>query len=201
MVPVQTNHGGGAHLLNIENPEYNLPLWGHAFFVAQQMYIVTLFGVKMSVSFLLLRFSASKALNWALYMVIGVTTALTIAFTLWLTFQCNPVPAQWDTSIKGVCVDRDAYVASVYILSAISATTDIVTAIAPIFVLRKLTLDRKTKWYAAITMALGSAACIVTFVRFKFIRDFAISEDVTCKYHSTHSVKVNPNKSQTQWFP
>lgn len=156
MVPVQTIHGGGEHIANISDPTYNIPRWGHAFFVAQQMYIVTLFGVKMSVAFLLLRFSSSRALNWALYLVAGITTALTIAFTLWLTFQCSPVPAQWDTSIKGVCVSRDAYVASVYILSAISACTDIVTAIAPVFVLRQLSLDRKTKWYAAITMGLGS---------------------------------------------
>lgn len=156
MVPVQTNHGGGEHLLNITDPEYNIPRWGHAFFVAQQMYIVTLFGVKLSIAFLLLRFSSSKSLNCVLYAVAGVTTGLTIAFTLWLTFQCSPVPAQWDTSIKGVCVSRDAYVTSVYILSAISAVADIVTAIAPVFVLRQLSLDRKTKWYAAITMGLGS---------------------------------------------
>ncbi|KAI5365825.1 hypothetical protein Slin14017_G034650 [Septoria linicola] len=153
---VQTSHGGGQHIINIPNPAYNLPRWGHAFFIAQQMYIVTLFGRKMSVAFLLLRFSVAKALNWTLYAVIGVTTALTVAFTLWLTFQCSPVAAQWDTSIKGVCHSRDAYVASVYILSAISATTDIVTAIAPVFVLRQLSLDRKTKWYAAVTMDIDS---------------------------------------------
>ncbi|CZT23214.1 uncharacterized protein RCC_08925 [Ramularia collo-cygni] len=179
MVPVQTSHGGGAHFLNIPNPEYNIPRWGHAFFIAQQMYVVTLFGVKMSIAFLLLRFSASKALDWTLYGVAGVTTGLTIAFTLWLTFQCSPVAAQWDTSIEGVCVSRDAYVDSVYILSAFSAATDIITAIAPIFVLRNLTLDQKSKWSAAITMGLGSVACIATIVRFKFIRDFSISTDVT----------------------
>lgn len=156
MVPVQTIHGGGEHLANIPDPATNIPRWGHAFFVAQLMYVITLFGVKMSVAFLLLRFSVSRGLNWALYLVAAVTTGLTIAFTLWLTFQCNPVPAQWDTSIKGVCVSRSAYVTSVYILSAISAVTDIVTAVAPVFVLRQLTLDRKTKWYAAITMGLGS---------------------------------------------
>lgn len=156
MVPEQTNHGGGAHLANIANPEYNIPRWGHAFFIAQQMYIVTLFGVKMSVACLLLRFSSSRALNWTLYMVAAVTTGLTIAFTLWLTFQCSPVQAQWDINIKGDCIKRDAYVNSVYILSAISATTDIITAIAPIFVLRVLSLDKKTKWYAGLTMGLGS---------------------------------------------
>lgn len=156
MIPVQTIHGGGEHLVNIPDPAYNIPRWGHAFFIAQQMYLVTLFSVKLSIAFLLLRFSSSRWLNWVLYAGAGVTTGLTTAFTLWLTFQCSPVPAQWDTSIEGVCVSRDAYVASVYILSAISAVTDIVTAIAPIFVLRRLSLDKKTKWYAAFTMSLGS---------------------------------------------
>lgn len=156
MVPVQTNHGGGQHIANVQDPTYNIPRWGHAFFIAEQMYIVTLFGVKMSVAFLLLRFSSLRWLNGVLYTVAGVTTGLSIAFTLWLTFQCSPVPAQWDINIKGVCVSRMAYVNSVYILSAISATTDIVTAIAPIFVLRQLNLDKRTKWYAAITMGIGS---------------------------------------------
>lgn len=156
MVPVQTSHGGGEHLANVADPTYNIPRWGHAFFIAEEMYVVTLFGVKMSIACLLLRFSSSKALNWTLYTVAAVTTGLTIAFTLWLTFQCSPVPAQWDINIKGTCVARNAYVTSVYILSAISAMTDIITAVAPIFVLRSLSLDKKSKWYAGLTMGLGS---------------------------------------------
>lgn len=156
MVPTQTAHGGGKHLSDIADPSYHLPHWGRAFFVAQIMYLITLWGVKLSVAFLLLRFSASKLLTWILRITIGIITGLTFAFIFWVTFQCKPVQSQWDPSIEGNCASRHSYMVSVYILSSISAATDIVMAAAPFFILRGLDIDKRTKIYAGLTMGLGS---------------------------------------------
>lgn len=143
-------------MVNIADPTRNIPQWGRAFFVAEVMYLVTLWGVKLSVAFLLLRFSTSKLLSWTLRSVAAIVTGVTIAFVLWVTFQCHPVESQWDSSVAGVCASRQTYVVSVYILSSISAVTDLVMAVAPIFILRTLNIDKRTKWYAALTMSLGS---------------------------------------------
>nr|POE47895.1 hypothetical protein CFP56_01223 [Quercus suber] len=178
-VPIQIAHGGGAHIVDIPNRTQNLPKWGLAFFVAEIMYLLTLWGVKLSVASLLLRFTMSKTLSWTLKLAAAFTTIITVAFALWLTFQCKPVDAQWDTSIAGVCVSRQTYTNSVYALSSFSAITDLITAVAPMIILRNLTMDRRSRLFAAGTMALGSMACVVTFIRFKFIRDFTKSDDGT----------------------
>jgi hypothetical protein len=156
MVPIQTSHGGGRHLAYLPNPTRELPRWGQAFFAAQITYLITLWGVKLSVAFLLLRFSTSKTVTWTLRATAAVITCLTIAFILWVTFMCTPVQAQWDPSVNGSCASRKSYMISVYVLSAISAVTDIIMAIMPVFILRKLKIDSRTRCYAAVTMGLGS---------------------------------------------
>lgn len=120
------------------------------------MYLITLWGVKLSVAFLLLRFSASKAVTWTLKSTAAVITCLTIGFILWLTFMCTPVQAQWDPSVNGSCASRKSYMISVYVLSAISAVTDVIMAIMPVFILRELKIDLRTRCYAVATMGLGS---------------------------------------------
>jgi hypothetical protein len=156
MVPVQTSHGGGRHLVDLPNPAHDILLWGKSFFIAQIMYLITLWGVKLSVAFQLLRFSASSAVIWTLRSTAAVITALTLAFVLWVTFMCTPVQAQWDHSVGGSCASRETYMVSVYVLSAVSALTDIIMAVMRVFILRKLKIGLRMKCYAASTMGLGS---------------------------------------------
>jgi hypothetical protein len=201
MVPVQISHGGGRHLVDLKDPARELSRWGQAFFTAQIMYLITLWSVKLSVAFLLLRFSTSKAVTWTLRSTAAVISCLTLGFILWVTFRCTPVQAQWDPSVGGSCASRESYMISVYVLSSISAVTDIIMAVMPVCILRELKIDLRTRCYAVATMGLGSlyvgldpcldevvvadhksnSACIATLVRFKYIRDFSISEDLTCK--------------------
>lgn len=156
MVPVQTSHGGGRHLGDLSDPAYDLPRWGRGFFIAQIMYLITLWGVKLSVAFQLLRFSTSATATWTLRSTSAVITALTLAFVLWVTFMCKPVRAQWDPSAGGTCASRRSYMISVYILSSISAVTDIIMAVMPYFILRRLKISVRMKCFAALTMGLGS---------------------------------------------
>lgn len=158
MVPVQTSHGGGKHIATLTNPTHDLPLWGAAFFIAQLMYLLTLYCAKLSMTSLLLRFSStSRTITWTLRLTAAVITGLTVSFVLWVTFMCRPVQAQWDPSIEGgVCASKRSYMISVYVLSSFSAATDLVLAVVPIFILRRLEIDRRTKVAAGVTMGLGS---------------------------------------------
>lgn len=155
-VPVQTTFGGGEHLENIPNRADNIPKWGKAFFIAEVMYLLTLCAAKLSIIVLLLRFATSLTMTWVLRLTALVTTIMTVAFVFWITFQCQPVEHQWDARVPGVCASRLAYTVSVYVLSAVSAGTDILTAITPIFILRAMTLHRKSKIAAGVTLAIGS---------------------------------------------
>ncbi|KAM0690035.1 hypothetical protein Q7P36_008802 [Cladosporium allicinum] len=194
--PLQLSHGGGKHLTTLPQPSHSLALWGRAFFIAEIMYLLTLCFAKLSMTFLLLRFSSSSRLiTWLLYSTAALITSLTLAFALWATFQCTPVQSQWDPSVQsGGCASKKSYMISVYVLSAFSAATDIIMAVVPVFILRRLEIDRRTKVAAGVTMGLGSLACIATLIRFKYIRDFSISEDLTCKptNHLPHSIHPFP---------
>jgi len=157
-VPIQTSHGGGKHLATLPNPAHDLPLWGRAFFIAEIMYLLTLCAAKLSMTFLLLRFSSSsRPITWLLRGTAAVITGLTLAFILWATFQCTPVQSQWDPSVQeGVCASKRSYMVSVYVLSGFSAATDVVMAVVPVFILRRLEIDRRTKVAVWGTMGLGS---------------------------------------------
>lgn len=158
MVPTQISHGGGKHITTLPNPTHDLPLWGRAFFIAEIMYLLTLCCAKLSMTFLLLRFSSTSTLiTWTLRATAAIITGLTLAFILWATFQCTPVQSQWDPSVdQGVCASKESYMISVYVLSGFSAATDVIMAVVPIFILRRLEIDKRTKIAAGVTMALGS---------------------------------------------
>lgn len=158
MVPLQTSHGGGKHITALPDSTHDLPLWGRAFFLAEIMYLLTLCFAKLSMTALLLRFSSTlRAVTWLLRGTAAVITGLTAAFVLWVTFQCEPVESQWDLSVEGgVCASKEAYMVSVYVLSSVSAATDVILAVVPVFVLRRLEIDGRTKVAAGGTMGLGS---------------------------------------------
>jgi hypothetical protein len=158
MVPLQTSHGGGKHITALSDSTHDLPLWGRAFFLAEIMYLLTLCFAKLSMIALLLRFSSTlRAVTWLLRGTAAVITGLTAAFVLWVTFQCEPVESQWDLSVEGgVCASKEAYMVSVYVLSSVSAATDVILAVVPVFVLRRLEIDGRTKVAAGGTMGLGS---------------------------------------------
>ena len=59
-------------------------------------------------------------------------------------------------SLSRTTPPKRSYMISVYVLSAFSAATDIIMAIVPVFILRRLEIDRRTKVAAGVTMGLGS---------------------------------------------
>lgn len=156
LVPVQTHYGGGQHIQFVTNPS-DIVQWGRAFFVAEIMYLLTIWAVKTSIAALLLRLGLSRKFNLALYGVIGVSSILTLFFILWLTLQCKPIAYQFDKSIVGgTCVSLNTYVISVYVLSAINAVTDLVTGVIPVIVVYNLHLERRKKIMTSFTLAVGS---------------------------------------------
>jgi len=155
MVPVQTHYGGGYHLTNLP-PSADLLKWGRAFFIAEIMYLLTLWSAKLSIGVLLLRLKLNRLYYFTILAMVMVTTALTVGFIFWLTFQCHPVGYQWDKTLQGKCVGKNAIVNSVYILSALNTATDLVFTIIPIFVIKDLNIEKRSKIWAGLTLVVGS---------------------------------------------
>jgi hypothetical protein len=73
----------------------------------------------------LLRFKGTlHSVIWLLRCTAAIITGLTLAFVLWVTFQCTLVESQWDPD-GGVCASQDANMVSVYVLSNVSAVTEL----------------------------------------------------------------------------
>lgn len=107
-----------------------------------------------------------------------------------------------DKTLQGHCISRPMFANSVYALRAINAATDLCTAVLPavaIFRLSNLNLDTKARIGASLTIAIGSAACIVTFVSFKYVKDYEATEDFLCKFlvvstsYLTHRLSASRN--------
>lgn len=182
MVPTQTHWGGGKHLQDL-GPSDDVSKWGQAFVVAEIMYLFCIWGAKVSICILLLRLKLPWLYSVMLRSIIAIVTVLTLFFTFWIVFQCSPIEAQWDPELAmhATCISKTDYATSVYVLSAISAVTDLATAVTPalvIFGLTHIEIDLRKRIGASLTLAIGSAACVATFVRFPYIEEFAATADV-----------------------
>ena len=56
--------------------------------------------------------------------------------------MCSPIPAAWDISIQGKCINRDALY---YAQAALNIVTDIVVFVSPLPLLQKLQLPLRQR--------------------------------------------------------
>lgn len=111
------------------------------------------------------------------YVMIAVVGSQATANVLVCIFQCNPIPAAWDTSItKKKCVNINAfYLAN----AATNITTDLLTYGLPWNTVRKLQMPRKQKVAVGVMLCLGLLACVSSIIRITYIPRMLSSLDST----------------------
>ena len=116
--------------------------------------------VKLSIAFFLLIFTTSRIQTYTIYCVIAINTAYSIFFFFFALFQCHPVSEFWLQVVQqvphGSCYSAKKWTKLIYTHSAIICATDWIFAIIPIFIVRSLALNFRTKCYVAVLLALGS---------------------------------------------
>jgi hypothetical protein len=75
-----------------------------------------------------------------------------------LAFQCHPVSYFWTQfgGASGHCVPARVIADTSYTHAAISATADWTLGILPIFIVRNLKMNSRTKFSVALLLALGA---------------------------------------------
>ena len=104
-----------------------------------------------------------KHLATFLWVVIAFCAASHFAQVMLFLVQCRPMAAIWNPHIHGKCFSPHITYLAGYIGFGLDAFTDLVCAAIPIFVLRGLQINERTKVALCILIGLGSltAGCAI----------------------------------------
>lgn len=104
LIIVQVHYGVGRHMLSL--PVENLVRSGRYYHIIEILYIPGSALIKISACLFLLRIMAhgtSKALRWAVYILMAVIVVLSLATGFTIIFRCLPVEGGWDPRIRAKC--------------------------------------------------------------------------------------------------
>ena len=126
------------------------------FFVDELFYSVNVTAIKISITLFLFRILVRPVHKKILYVALTIGCLFTTALFLQVLFQCRPVPKYWMPELPGSCVNPNITVGFAYGYTAINISTDLVLAIVPIFIVRELQMNRRTKIGASIILTMGA---------------------------------------------
>ncbi|EKG09013.1 hypothetical protein MPH_14009 [Macrophomina phaseolina MS6] len=157
-VMISIDRGMGMHI------EFVLYKWGYqgldrynlGIYMCAIFYNATLGMVKLSVLSLYRRILAGvpsrrlPIINWIAFGIVGVNTCVNVFLA---AFQCRPIAAAFDSSIKGMCINQAAF----YLGNASSGIfTDIMVYGLSIPIVKPLQMDPRKKLQTLLTLLLGA---------------------------------------------
>lgn len=153
---------------------YNLAVYFCAIF-----YNTTLGMVKLSVLSLYRRILAGipsrtlPVLNWVAFGIVSANTTINVCVA---AFQCHPIAAAFDSSVKGRCINQAAF----YLGNASTGIfTDVMVYGLSIPIVKPLQMEPKKKLQTLLTLLMGGFAVITSCVRMGFLPDLLKNPDAT----------------------
>ncbi|CAG8956814.1 hypothetical protein HYFRA_00011203 [Hymenoscyphus fraxineus] len=180
MVPTATicafnaSHGFGQHFWDV--PPENITLLRKLYYVSQIIYILNLATCKFAILLLYHRIFTSARFRVGLWIAISMMILHHFTFTMVVVFQCNPIKTVWSPEVPGKCLNT---VAIIYAGAAFNIIEDIIIMALPVGELTSLKLDIRKRIALGFLFASGSAACITSMVRLKFIITYGNTVDST----------------------
>lgn len=93
--------------------------------------------------------------------------------------ECTPPAYFWDKGIvNGYCMDTKIIVILMFLYSTSSLLSDATFAVFPMFLMRGLQMDKRTKYALIPILGLGWIASIAVLIRFAFLTSLG-SQDIT----------------------
>jgi hypothetical protein len=123
------------------------------YYVSQITYPLTQNLAKFSILFLYLRIFPDCNFRLATKLAIAWIFCRVVAFEIAIIFQCVPVAAVWDLTIKGKCINSQAIV---FASAGFGIAEDIVLMLLPVSEIRGLSLSLKKRITISLIFALGS---------------------------------------------
>ncbi|KAJ9621217.1 hypothetical protein H2203_007269 [Taxawa tesnikishii (nom. ined.)] len=151
-------HGTGKHIWDLEtsDAEKALKYW----FFCELFYILATSVLKVSIALFLLRIAVTPMHRWILRIFAVATMCFAIPYFLVVLLQCSPISFWWELKgTEGRCINATVIVDLTYVCSALNALADWTFGILPVFVVRDLQMNKRTK--RVVMFLLGFAAMYV----------------------------------------
>ncbi|KAF1952866.1 hypothetical protein CC80DRAFT_355435, partial [Byssothecium circinans] len=181
---IETDYGLGKHFLALLAQPTMYMQFSKVLYVHSIIVMVGISSVKISIAFSLLRLSTRRSYSVFLHGVIVFIVFLTIGCALSLVFQCLPVDAIWNMSLRpppfgtgtAKCYDMTTFRNLGLMNSSFNIVTDVLFATLPIPLIWKLQLNLRTKLSLIIVLSLGWFACAAAIV--KAIQQWHVLEEL-----------------------
>jgi hypothetical protein len=114
---------------------------------------------KISIGFFFLRVTITRLHAWIIYTAVSLSIFAGIAFLLVCLLQCNPISDYWmryTGQADGSCLQVEVVIALAYLYSACSIIADFTLALLPIFLIKNLEMDKKTKILLVPLLGMGT---------------------------------------------
>lgn len=132
-------------------------LYAQYTFICELLYVITTAVVKLSIGVYFLRLASKRYQFRVIYTNLAVVMLFSTIYFFFLLFQCRPVNYIWGQygNAKGSCLNKTILSNVTYAHAAMSAATDWVFGILPIFFVWKLKMDSRTKLSVVLILSLG----------------------------------------------
>ncbi|CZR65727.1 related to integral membrane protein pth11 [Phialocephala subalpina] len=173
------HYGMGRHNSTLSQENQIQSLKYQAF--ATLSYVANMMFIKLSIAIFLLRIAVERPYIWILRISMIVVAVWSVAIFIYDLFQCIPVAAQWDTTIKNAkCDSGGSFAAAAYSISVMTIVTDWLYALLPIPMIWSVQMSVQAKATVVFVLSLGVFASIATLIRLKYIVELTVISDVLC---------------------
>ncbi|OBT68834.1 hypothetical protein VE03_02214 [Pseudogymnoascus sp. 23342-1-I1] len=161
MINIAVLNGYGMHVKALSHKELTTALgW---FYGSQIIYKVLLGCTKSSLLLFYMRIFVGKRFQMMCWACMAVVIAWSVGSTFATIFQCIPVAAFWDKSIKNPkCTDTDIFWVA---YASINIITDFLILLLPLWEIRKLQLPLAQKISLMGIFTLGGFVCATSIIR------------------------------------
>ncbi|KAK9418564.1 putative Integral membrane protein [Seiridium unicorne] len=164
---ISTAHGSGKHQDTLSN--YDLSIAMKHWWLCYLWYNWSMIFARLSIGIFFLRLTVKLLQRYLIYFIMVSTVAFGLIFMGVAIGECTPPSYFWDKTIEGWCMDTRIIVALMYLYSSSSLFSDVAFAIFPIFLMKGLQMDKKTKYALIPILGIGWIASIAVLIRFGFL--------------------------------
>jgi hypothetical protein len=146
-------YGTGQHKTDLSEERYaTATKW---WFMCYSTYGGTMFFVKLSIAWFLLRVTVSRVHRWIIYTAGLLSCASCLCYILVALFQCSPISYYWDRDQTGSCIDIHIVVWLLYMYSTFAVISDFTFALLPAWVVSHLNMKKSMKIALIVLMGMG----------------------------------------------
>ncbi|OCL12575.1 hypothetical protein AOQ84DRAFT_270586, partial [Glonium stellatum] len=170
--------GMGTHFADLSLESYSRG--SKLFFLCELLYVLVTALVKVSICITLLRIAVERPQVYTLYAIIVLTTLFSIFYFFFILFLCRPTSFFWEQVLgatDGSCLPGNAITSATYAHGIFIVMVDLTLGTFPIFLVRKLKLNYRSKVSVALILAFGSIASVATIARLPNVQSLANRTD------------------------